>query len=144
MFFENCWPSRVSSSSICLSRVAHLGRLVDAGAPVVAQRVLDEPLGVGIGADDVDGGERVVHLAIEREVRVEPRHLLLALARRVADRLVGMDLRHQARQRVASRSPRSAARCTGRACRRSCARVARDDLRAAAPARAAGRRDTLR
>jgi hypothetical protein len=119
MFLENAWPSLVSSSSICWSLLgellaelgqllvdlleprANLGRLVDAGTPGVAQRVGDEPPGLGVGAGDVDRGERVVHLPIEREVGVEPGDLLLARARGIADRLVGMNLRHQASHRVA-------------------------------------------
>ena len=80
---------------------AHLGRFIDARAPVVPQRVRDEPLGVRVAGRNIHRRERVVHVAIECEVRVEPRDLLLALARSVADLLVGMDLGHQARERVA-------------------------------------------
>ena len=76
--------------------------LVDTRAPIIAQGVRVEALGVRTRRGDIDRRERIEHLPIETEIGIEARDFLLALACGIADRLVGVDLGHQSCERVRS------------------------------------------
>jgi hypothetical protein len=75
---------------------ARLFVAVDAAAAIVAQRVLEQaPLDRILDGAQVDRGQALKHLAVERELGAKRRELALELFAGFANRLVGVHLREQ-------------------------------------------------